>query len=178
MLRPHGGSSYTYTDIHLECIVNDVYSLRDHGVDGFVFGALTPDRSIDKRACIKVLKAAGSLPVTFHRAFDETRIEDVVANSLAIEELGFQRLLTSGCFNTADDGAYTIRSMIEAVKRLIVIPGSGINVTNAATILNRTGCKEFHSSARASSKKSLKDPPYRTDAEIVRRLVEIGKQTF
>ena len=70
MLRIRSGN-FVYTKEEMEVMLQDLKILKDYGADGFVFGALTPDNEIDVESCKDILSAAESLPVTFHRAFDE-----------------------------------------------------------------------------------------------------------
>jgi copper homeostasis protein len=45
----------------------DVNSLKEIGVDGFVFGAIHPDGAVDREACLRLIGSAYPLPCTFHR---------------------------------------------------------------------------------------------------------------
>jgi copper homeostasis protein len=87
------------------------------------------------------------MTITFHRAFDMcddpvTGLEDVIA-------AGAARLLTSGHKNSAQDGVELIRRLVvQAGERLIVMPGGGIDETNAALIASVTKAKEMHLTGR------------------------------
>lgn len=152
MLRPRGGSDFTYSDLEMEIILSDLQHLRTAGVDGFVFGALLADRSIDKLNCMKIIQAASPLPVTFHRAFDLTLPSALIENLRIIQCLGFKRLLTSGLAATALQGLPNICRLVkESDNRFVVMPGAGINVSNARQILEESGCTEFHGSGRRSA---------------------------
>lgn len=73
-----------------------------------------------------------------------------------IAKCGFQRILSSGFADTAESGieALTeVRKYIEKMEyNLILMPGCGISIKNADSILQLTGAKEFHSSARKKCK--------------------------
>lgn len=90
------------------------------------------------------------IQTTFHRAFDYAAepfqaLEDVIS-------LGCTRLLTSGQAPKALQGVTLIASLVvRAAGRIIIMPGSGVNPSNAAQILRLTGCTEIHSSARAKT---------------------------
>jgi copper homeostasis protein len=54
-----------------------------------------------------------------------------------------------------------IQQLVEkANDRIIILPGSGVRADNIATIVNQTGAKEMHSSARKSlaSKMTFNQP--------------------
>lgn len=161
----------------MQCILADLRSLRDAGADGFVFGALTCDRqSVDITAATAVLAEANGLPVTFHRAFDELPVHVAIDEAKKLEQLGFARLLTSGCSETANDGIETIVDIMTALKgTMVVIPGAGINEQNIKFILEKTKCKEFHSSARSPCRVfDCLQPTYQADGKVVESLVSIG----
>ena len=58
-------------------------------------------------------------------------------------------LLTSGQKNKAQDGIELIRELvIQAGERIIIMPGGGIDETNAALIASATKAKELHLTGR------------------------------
>jgi copper homeostasis protein len=62
--------------------------------------------------------------------------------------LGIRRILTSGGKSTALEGIAMIRELVrKSAGRIIIMPGSGINETNAELILKETGATELHLSA-------------------------------
>jgi copper homeostasis protein len=87
------------------------------------------------------------MSVTFHRAFDmcsnpSKALEDVIST-------GASRLLTSGLKNKAQDGIELIRKLvIQGGDRIIIMPGGGIDETNAALILTATKARELHLTGR------------------------------
>lgn len=184
MLRPCGGNDFVYSDREMDVIRTDMALFREHGANGFVFGALNADRTINEQQCSVVLAAAKPLPVTFHRAFDVTLASEMVANAKRIECMGFTRLLTSGLRSTAECGQDNIRVLNEQTESLIIVAGAGIHVANAASILANTRCKEFHASAsKTSGGADMTDFDFGrrriTDVDIVRELVRVacGKES-
>jgi copper homeostasis protein len=87
------------------------------------------------------------MSATFHRAFDMCSdpfkgLEDVIST-------GADRLLTSGHQNRAEDGIRLTGQLIHrAAKRIIIMPGSGINELNIGLIARGTGANEFHLTGR------------------------------
>lgn len=132
-------------------MINDVNYFKANGADGIVFGALTDDFQIDIESCKRIMSAWGEEnPATFHRAFDQTKIEEIEKNIKIIKEIGFSRILTSGLEETAEKGVENLKK-IEKIARnlnLIVMPGAGVNSANTEMILRETDCKEIHGSLR------------------------------
>jgi copper homeostasis protein len=101
-----------------------------------------------------LLAAAGSLEVTFHRAFDMTRdlseaLEDVVG-------LGIRRILTSGGQRDAPAGAARIAELVHQAKgRVSLMPGGGVTDKNVAEIVAATGATEIHLSARDTIRSAM-----------------------
>lgn len=181
MLRPRCGN-FVYSQLEMDCILDDMKELHANGVDGFVFGALTIDRKINESQCAVVKQHSNGLPLTFHRAIDITDVQDIEKNVATIERLGFNRILTSGLKTTAERGMETITKMRECSGSVIIVPGSGVNLKNVETILTATGCKEFHSSASIKAIDGVEEEEInfgrvmQTDADIVRNFVKIGQQ--
>lgn len=148
MIRPRSGD-FLYSDYEFDVMKTDLKILKENGADGFVFGILQKDGSVDKERCQELVDLSRPLPVTFHRAIDVTQnilqsLEDVIS-------LGCERVLTSGGEATALEGTPTIRKMVEqSTGRIIIMPGGGITERNLRRILDETGAIEFHASARSS----------------------------
>lgn len=183
MVRVRCGD-FVYSPEEINAMLHDVKVLKEHRVDGFVFGALTPDCEIDVVACEKILSAAHPSPVTFHRAFDLTT--DPVRSMELLADLGFQRILTSGQKNTALEGLELIKTLVLKARELAIMPGAGITKDNIREII-KSGAKEFHASAK--KRKMVVHGANRvrmgvnendfinvTDKELVKELVEIIKK--
>lgn len=174
MLRTHGRISYQHSDIDMEIIKTDMNTLIDNGVDGFVFGALTPDRNIDIKKCRQVIDHAHGLPVTFHRAFDMTIPECKFQNVDKMVECGFARILSSGLAATAEQGINALveiqKYILEKNYSLILMPGCGVTPNNAEHILQETGCKEFHASAKSKVVETI--PFHHSDIDAIKRDIE------
>lgn len=147
IIRPRGGD-FLYSELEFEVMERDILACRKIGVDGIVIGLLNQDGSIDIPRTKRLVELAGTMPVTFHRAFDVARdpqqaLEDIIST-------GCTRLLSSGQAATALEGAGLLRQLQEqAGDRLIVMPGAGVRANNIAELVQKTACREFHSSGRA-----------------------------
>lgn len=159
LIRSREGG-FVYNDTEVEKMTEEIRMAAGEGADGIVIGALTPDGDIDTAACRKWIDAVrltdGSLRcnVTFHRAFD------VCANPLEaieqIEQLGCNRILTSGQQPSAEKGIPLLKQLVEKAKEIsarsgrefTILCGAGVNTQNAGTILKETGATEIHGSLR------------------------------
>lgn len=146
LIRPRAGD-FLYSDAEMETMRRDIQGCAALGCDGVVLGVLDADGHVDTARCRELIRAAGAMGVTFHRAFDMTRdlsrsLEDVMA-------LGVERVLTSGAARSAVAGADTLRMLVEqAADRIIVMPGAGIRADNIGELARFTGAREFHASAK------------------------------
>ena len=147
VLIRHRGGDFLYSDTEYDIMRRDIERCGENGIDGIVTGILFPDGTIDVERTARLIEFAYPMTATFHRAFDMCAdpvrgIEDVIAT-------GASRLLTSGQQNKALDAVELIRQLvIQAGERLIVMPGGGIDETNAAQIITATKAKELHLTGR------------------------------
>jgi copper homeostasis protein len=72
----------------------------------------------------------------------------------ALEDIisaGASRILTSGQKECAADGTALINRLVfEAGKRIIIMPGGGIDETNIASVVTKTKVREIHLTGRKS----------------------------
>lgn len=185
IIRPRGGD-FLYNEYEVACMEEDIRTCKQLGVDGIVIGALTAEGDIDTAVCRRLISAADGMSITFHRAFDMCRnakkaLEELIA-------LGCHRVLTSGQAPTAVAGITMLKELNEqAAGRIIIMPGCGVNSTNAGQIIKETGATEIHASARKNvgsgmifrhSGVSMGNPDCdeyarkETDVEEVRKIVD------
>lgn len=149
LIRPRAGD-FLYSDMEFAVMQRDIEMCINAGCDGIVIGILHANGSIDTKRCATLAdmaKAAG-LTVTFHRAFD--RCANMYEALEEIIDMGCDRILTSGGKATASDGVDAITKLVkEAGSRIIIMPGSGISSDNAQALIQQTGVREIHASAKA-----------------------------
>jgi copper homeostasis protein len=146
MIRPRAGD-FHYSDQEMDVMRTDIKILKENGADGFVFGILHRDGTVDRDRCQELIDLSRPLPVTFHRAIDVT--PNILQSLEIVVALGCERVLTSGGEVNALEGTPMIRKMIEQTDgRLVIMPGGGITERNLRRILDETGASEFHASAR------------------------------
>ncbi|MBQ6192407.1 MAG: copper homeostasis protein CutC [Bacteroidaceae bacterium] len=162
LIRPREGD-FVYNEDEVENMLKDIRLAKKLGANGVVIGALRPDGSIDEDTIRRLVSESEGLSITFHRAFDVCAkpfeaLEQIIS-------LGCHRLLSSGQARTAEQGIPMLKKLVEqSAGRLIIMPGSGVNVNNAHKILSETGAKEIHGSLRKDG---------HTDSEQVRAITGI-----
>jgi copper homeostasis protein len=146
IIRPHGGD-FQYTLDEFEVMIEEILLCKSLGFEGVVIGLLNNDGSIDEKRTAALVALAYPMQVTFHRAFD--RCKDPLTAMETIIECGCHRILTSGQFPNVMDGKELVRELVEkADDRIIILPGSGVRSNNIKELIEYTGAKEAHSSAR------------------------------
>ncbi|MFE9204307.1 copper homeostasis protein CutC [Micromonospora sp. NPDC007230] len=169
MVRPRGGD-FRLSGIEEQVMLADIAAIRSlpnpHGLAvGVVVGAVTADGGLDLAVLRRLIEAAGPLPVTVHKAFDE--VGDQLAAIEEIIDLGADAVLTSGAAPTALAGAARIAALRQrAGDRLRVIAGGGIRSHNVRQVLAETGAREVH--LRAPVRRDGREA---TDGDEVRRVV-------
>lgn len=142
MIRPRGGT-FVYAGDEIEAMRRDIAVAAANGAAGIVLGVLRPDHRVDVERTRALARCANGLPVTFHRAIDET--PDLLEAIDALIDAGVSRVLTSGGARTAVEGVEALAHMVEhAGSRLTIMPGGGIRAHNARAVIDRTGAGEIH----------------------------------
>jgi len=157
LIRPRAGD-FLYSDLECETMQRDIETCAALGCDGVVLGVLDADGEVDVPRCRALISAAGTMGVTFHRAFDLTRnplpsLDDLI-------ELGCERVLTSGGQPSAIEGAELICQLVElSAGRIAVMPGAGVDAGNIGKLREITGASEFHASAKRQHPSGMRWQP-------------------
>lgn len=160
MIRPRQGD-FLYDDDNISSMLDDIEAAARAGLQGIVFGVLTPEGDVDTEIAQQLIQQARryNLAVTFHRAIDQCR-----DYKLALEQiigLGCERILTSGLAGTAEQGIPVLQEMVSlAGYRITIMAGAGINAGNAAKIIAQTGVTEIHLSGKTTRSSKM---TYRSD---------------
>lgn len=145
MIRPVGGK-FNYTEKAFLQMKQSIQEMKLLGVDGFVFGILTPQNTIDIERNKELLELAKPLPCTFHRAFDT--IEDKKTALSILITLGFTTVLTSGIITTALEGKKILKTLLQLSKnKITIMPGGGIRATNIQLLDSYINASYYHSAA-------------------------------
>lgn len=159
LIRPRGGD-FLYDEPELAVMRADVEACVRLGCDGVVIGALDADGEVDAATCRELIAAAGSLGVTFHRAFDAARDQGRALE--AAIALGCERILTSGGAADAWNGADRIAALVEqAAGRISLMAGAGVTVQNIVALAQRAVVGELHASAKMPKRSAMR---YRNEA--------------
>ena len=144
MIRPHA-RSFVYDQDDRKTIVRDVELALSAGAEAIVFGALTPDGRIDEEALRRVLDAAGTMKMTFHRAIDEASDIHQALETL-LKYPSVTDILTSGGAKHAVDAVEVIRDMREKalVHGVHILAGSGLNIDNVIPFIQATAVSRVH----------------------------------
>ena len=156
LIRPRNGD-FNYSNEEFEQIKKDIIFFKDLGCKGIVSGILTKDKNIDIIRTRELIELSRPLEFTFHRAFDE--VLNPIDGLYKLIEIKANRLLTSGQKNTAIDGIELIQKLIKiSNKKIIIMPGSGINSENI-TEFKKIESKEVHGSfiKNPNNKNSISD---------------------
>lgn len=145
LIRPRCGD-FVYSEAEIRVMIRDIEACKKLGVNGVVFGALTPAGDIDIEACRRMAASCGELHKTFHRAFDMCRDPHIATHDII--SLGFDRILTSGQARTALEGSQLICKLQHEFPEIIFIAAGGVSPGNVSEIISRAGISEVHASAK------------------------------
>lgn len=188
LIRPRTGD-FHYTRADYEAMKKDILFAKRNGAKGIVTGMLNTDGTVDTCRMKDLIEMASPMEVTFHRAFDMSRnpfeaLEEII-------NLKCHRILTSGQANNAIEGADLLSELVKiAGQRIIIMPGSGINLSNFNDLAEKTRAAEFHLSATRpfksrmsymkadvsmAGKNSNESEIIQTDSDTVERICDLAK---
>lgn len=145
MIRPRGGN-FVYSDLEFQQMKDSILKLKTLAINGFVFGILNEDNTINSNQNTELVQLAHPIPCTFHRAFDEvtnykTALEEVISCE-------FSTILTSGTFSNVMEGKEVLKDLVlQAENRITIMPGGGLRSTNISELDKLVNANFYHSSA-------------------------------
>lgn len=144
MIRPRGGN-FIYSTEEFEQMKKDILHFKKMNANGFVFGILNEDGSINIDQNKKLVELASPFICTFHRAFDVSK--DLKKNLEDVIECGFKTILTSGQTKSAIEGIEQLKQLVELSKnRIVIMPGGGVRSSNIEFIKEHVVTSYYHSS--------------------------------
>jgi copper homeostasis protein len=147
MIRPREGD-FIYSESEIEVMKREIDLLGASGADGFVFGILNPDNTIDTELTRQLVEYCGTKPVTFHRAIDCTN--NLTESVKEVASCGCERILTSGGKQSGPEGKEIILAMHEAAEgKILIMPGGGIKPEKFDEIYHPS-IREYHLSGRST----------------------------
>lgn len=148
LLRPRFGD-FHYTENEFKILKEEVAMFRDAGADGVVVGCLKTDGTLDIEKMEELVKEAGDMHVTLHRAFDMTK--DPFETLEQAKKLGIKTILTSGQKNNATEGKELIKELVEkAGDDIEILVGSGVNADVIKDFLKDTNATSYHMSGKVN----------------------------
>jgi copper homeostasis protein len=143
MVRPRAGD-FVYSASEFAEMERSIAVAAECGMDGVVLGVLQKNFNIDVTRTRRLVDLARPLPVTFHRAFDET--PDLTRSLEAVIQTGAARILTSAGAKSALQGTAQLAALVATARdRIFILPGAGITASNLAQVAQKTAAIEFHS---------------------------------
>ena len=159
MIRPRGGDFF-YSVAEFVEMKRCIIELKNSGIEGFVFGILNQDKTVDFERNSELVALAKPLSCSFHRAIDYT--EDYFQSINSCISIGFKTILTSGHQTKIELGVEKVQeAIIRFGNQIEIMPGGSLRSTNASKIKSITKANYFHTSAI-------------TDASKVANLTEIN----
>jgi copper homeostasis protein len=140
MVRPHA-RDFTYTDREIDQILDDATRMAQTGINGVVFGALTPENRLDLALVAWVAQACAPIPLTVHRALD---FSDDPQGSLAGLIGIAPRVLTSGPAETAWEGRAALAQWVRAFRELSFVVSGGLKAEQIPEMLATVRAQEYH----------------------------------
>ena len=146
IIRPRS-MNYFYDEEEWNIVLEDVSMCKELGCDGVSVGVQKINGTIDGDKMKMLVEKAYPMQVTCNRAFDA--VPDPFAALQVLMEAGCVRVLTSGLAAAAPEGADLLQQLVAmAGDRMRIMPGAGVRSTNLLALMQKTGAREFHSSAR------------------------------
>ena len=143
MVRPRPGN-FVYSEEELRNMEGAIDLLNQLPITGIVLGVLHDDRSINLEAVQRLSARADPLPVTFHKAIDET--QDPLREMKKLSRIhNIQSILSSGGAQNAETGAKMLKTMQQEFQsRFRMIAAGSITSENLLSLHHKIEFSEYH----------------------------------
>jgi copper homeostasis protein len=146
LIRPRFGDFY-YSEYELDIMKDEITMFRELGADGIVIGILNADGSLDQKRMSELIRCAGDMSITLHRAYDVC-IDPFKTMEQAID-LGVQSILTSGQENHCLSGKGLLCELVQkASNKIDVMVGGGVNAEVIMELFPSTHATSYHMSGK------------------------------
>lgn len=148
LLRPRFGD-FCYDEYEYQILLENVAMFKDAEADGVVIGCMNPNGTLNIEQMEGLVREAGGIGVTLHRAIDMSR--DGLETLRAAKAIGVDTILTSGMENDCRKGSDMIRKMVEAAgDDMTILVGAGVSAAVISELYEKTGAKAYHMSGKVS----------------------------
>lgn len=155
LIRPRSGN-FTYSKAEWNAMLRDIDYCLELDVAGIVCGVLTDGFEVDISRTQELVTRCGAKKFTFHRAFDW--VVKPMEACKQLQEIGVDRILSSGQQATALEGMDLLQKLMEQSKGVLeIMPGGGIDAASAP-LFQQAGFSSIHASATQKTQ-SLSSPP-------------------
>lgn len=143
MIRPRAGN-FVYSEAEITQMGGEIALFREMGVAEVVLGVLDEQGHIHLEQLQYLADQAAPLPITFHKAIDETADPLTELERMSVVP-NVRYILTSGKQATARAGHELLRTMIERYgDRFSIIAAGKVTDENLAELHHLIGAKEYH----------------------------------
>lgn len=154
LIRPRFGD-FCYSTYEMEIMKEQIRSLKEAGVEGFVIGVLDEEGNLNKEAMKQLIAEAGDCHVVLHRAFD--MCQDPFKTMEEAIELGIKTILTSGQQQSAWEGRELLQQLIKKAEgRIDIMAGSGISASAIEKLLPVIKSSTYHMSGKVTLDSTMK----------------------
>ena len=154
LIRPRFGD-FCYSTYEMEIMKEQISSLKEAGVEGFVIGVLDEEGNLNKEAMKQLIDVAGDCHIVLHRAFDMCC--DPFKTMEEAIELGVKTILTSGQQQSAWEGRELLAELIKKAEgRIDIMAGSGINAGAIEKLLPVIKSSTYHMSGKVTLDSPMK----------------------
>ena len=169
LIRCRPGDFY-FDAVEQRQMLDEIQMAIDAGCSGVAVGASHPSNELNWSFLEVIATRYRDTELVVHRVFDT--VPDSMLAIPRLIELGYRRILTSGGANHAVDSLDRLREWQHTFgDRIEILPAGGIGSSNAAKILEVTGCKQLHGSFRGSVTVEGKRIPDPEEIRAVRSLL-------
>lgn len=141
MIRHHA-NGFVYSEEDLKIMKKDIQIVKDLGANGVVLGVLDEKNNINEEHLTELLNGCDGLDVTFHRAIDDTDLNESMKILKKCEKV--TNVLTSGGKKNITENINEIKDIIDEEKRINILLGGGLNFDNIDKIKKSTKATDFH----------------------------------
>jgi len=148
LIRSRPGD-FCFDEFEQRQMLDEIQAALDVGCAGVAVGASHRGDALNWGFFEAVATRFSGVELVVHRVFD--RVPDPMWAIPRLIELGYRRILTSGGADHAIDSIAHLREWQDAYGgQMQFLPAGGIGSSNAAMILDATGCNQLHGSFRSA----------------------------